>query len=365
MKLCSPQFGISPLSNLGGAVHDREILKRLARLGVEIEIPLPKGELYEDVAGWHVYSTPRHIRYYYEYNWLFLPRLLKLWRRPGFDLLRIHSPTLGPLGWLFKKVTGVPTVANYHHWEGNRIIHVINRVVIPSYDLITTVSHFAAAQFVSMYGLARDKVVVVHNGVDDKYQPRPKREDLRHALELEGKTTLLYLGVLTPRKNLLFLLDVLALVLEQEPNLVLMIGGTGPQENELKAYAQCKGLQQAVVFTGYISEADKVDYYNLADVFVFPSLLEGFGMAVAEAMACGVPVVSSNAASLPEVIGQAGLLASPTCIQDFGEQVIRLVRDDALRRQLGEAGRTHVRENFSWEKAARLTFECYQRVARR
>jgi len=87
---------------------------------------------------------------------------------------------------------------------------------------------------------------------------------------------------LTPRKNLRFLVDVLALALEQEPNLVLVIGGTGPQESELKAYAQRKGLQQAVIFTGYISEADKVDYYNLADVFVFPSLLEGFGMAVAE-----------------------------------------------------------------------------------
>ena len=365
MRLCSPQFGISPVSNLGGAVHDREILRGLARMGGEIEIPLPRGELCEDVAGWHIHRTPRHIRYYYEYNWLFLPRLLKLWRRPGFDLLRIHSPTIGPLGWFFKKMTGRPTVAHYHHLENKRTVYLINQAVIQSYDLITTDSHFCVAQLASTHELPREKIMVVYPGVDAKYQPHPKREDLRHALELEGKTTLLYLGVLTPRKNLLFLLDVLALVLEQEPNLALIIGGAGPQESELKAYAQCKGLQQAVIFTGYISEADKVDYYNLADVFVFPSLLEGFGMAVAEAMACGVPVVSSNAASLPEVVGQAGLLASPACIEEFSEQVVRLVRDEALRRRLGEAGRTRVRENFSWEKAARSTLECYQRVARR
>lgn len=362
LRICSPQLGISPASNLGGAVHDREILKGLARLGAEIEIPLPRGECYENIEGWHIHLTSRHIRYTYEYNWLFLPSLLRLWRSQRFDLLRVHSPTLAPLARLFKSVTGVPAVGNYHHWEFNRIIHTINRAVIRSYALITTVSHFSARQFASKYRLAQEQIVVIYNGVDDKYQPCPRKKSLQRALGLEGKVVLLYLGVLTHRKNLHFLLDVLNLSLRHQADLMLVIAGAGPQEDELRAYARRLGVERSIIFTGYVPEEDKVDYYNLADVFVFPSLLEGFGMAAAEAMACGVPVVCSDTSSLPEVVGDAGLLCSPTDAEAFSAQIVRLAKDPALRRELGEAGRKRVRETFSWERAARLTYECYRRA---
>ena len=362
MRICSPQLGISPQSNLGGEVYDREVLKGLARLGLEIEIPLPRGEPYEPVAGWRIHQVPRHFRYYYEYNWLFLPRLLNLWHQRPFDLLRIHSPTIAPLGWLLKKVTGQPTVAHYHHLEGDRLLTAISRAVIRTYDRITTDSRFCVAQLVSAYGLEEDRIVVVYPGIDLRYQPGPPNESLQRALSLQDKTVCMYLGVLVPRKNLRFLIDAFALALERERRLVLVIAGTGPQESELRTYAAVRGLQGAVTFTGYILEAQKVEYYNLADVFVFPSLMEGFGMAVAEAMACGLPVVSSSAASLPEVVGQAGLLASPTCTEEFATQILRLAQDHSLRRQLGEAGRLRVRSHFSWDEAARLTYACYEQV---
>ena len=364
MRICSPQLGMTP--GLGGGVYDTEILKGLARLGVEIQILLPRGKPYQDVDGWHIHRTPRHIRYYYEHNWLFLPKLLRLWKSPGFDVLRIHSPTIGPLGRFSKTVLDKPVVAHYHHLEDDKITHAINMLGIRKYDLVTTDSQFCVSQLVDTYGMESDRIVVAYPGVEEKYQPRPRRKELERALGLEDKIVLFYLGVLVPRKNLRFLLDVFAVAYNQEPRLRLIIGGTGIEEQVLKTYAQQKGLQQnTVLFVGYIPESDKVDYYNLADVFVFPSSLEGFGMVVAEAMACGVPVVSSNTSSLPEVVGQAGLLASPTNTSEFGQQLLRLVRDQSLRERFGQEGRERIKRNFSWDVAARTTLKAYKRVIER
>lgn len=363
MRICSPQLGISPASNLGGTVSDRETLTALAALGVDIYMPLPKNEAYAPITGWHVYPSGRHLRYYYEYNWLFLPAALKIWRRVGFDLVRIHSPTIGLLGRLLHTVSGRPTVAHYHHIEAHDPIHnAITRQVIHHYDLVTTPSQFALEQLVTHFGFNRTKGLVVYPGVDPQYRVESPNEMLRQRLELADKVVLLYIGVLAPRKNLRFLLEAFNLAQQTQPNLVLVMVGDGPQRDELRQYTAQLDLTAAVRFAGYIAEADKVAYYNLADLFVFPSLLEGFGMVVAEAMACGVPVVSSNAASLPEVIGDAGLLASPTDVAQFSQQILRLAQDGDLRRQLGEQGRRRVAENFSWAKAARTTFDAYTQV---
>ena len=365
MRICSPQLGISPYSNLGGAVYDREILKWLARLGTEIEILLPKGELHEEVPGWRIHRTPRHLIYCYEYNLIFLPYLFKLWRKPGFDLLRVHSPTISLAALVFKRATGMPTVAHHHHLEERWIHRFLTKVLVSACDRVITVSDFSRRQLISAFDLPPAKVDVVPNGVARKYRPQKKAERLQSLLKKGNETILLlYLGSLKPRKNLLFLLDVLAEVRRSEPEVLLIIGGTGAQEDELKAYACGLGLRDSVIFTGYIPEDGKVDYYNLADIFVLPSLLEGFGLVAAEAMACGKPVVASNTSSLPEVVvdGKTGFLADPTCVDDFVAKILRLVRDADLRREMGEKGRAHVLQNFSWEVAARRVLNIYQQT---
>ena len=365
MKICSPQLGISPYSNLGGAVYDREILKGLTRLGIDIEIPLPRGELHEDVVGWRVYRTPRHRFYYYEYNLIFLPYLIKLWPKPGFDLLRVHSPYSVGLGaLLFKQLTGVPIVAHYHHLEDKRIYHLVNKSTIRLYDWITTDSEFCRKQITSTYEVNEDKIAVIYPGVDAKYQPHPRNEWLRCRLGADDKLVLLYLGVLTPRKNLLFLLDVFAEVLKSVSKTCLIIAGSGTQESELRTYAQRVGLDKHVIFTGYVPEDEKVDYYNLADIFVLPSMLEGFGMVAAEAMACGKPVVASNVSSIPEVVEdeKTGFLADPMHKDDFVEKLLWLMQDRGLRRRIGEAARERVLRNFSWDTAAQKVLEVYQQA---
>lgn len=363
ITLCSPQLSIAPTSNLGGAVYDREILKGLAQLGAQVHIPLPKAEAYDAMPGWTIYRTGQHVRYTYEYNWLFLPPLVRLARQGAFDLLRIHSPTLGPLGRMYKQLTRRPTVAHYHHLEPDKRIQMrLSGWVLGHYDLVTTDSEFCVQQLTTTFGVPRAKIVIAYPGVDPKYQPQPPNPTLSEQWGLTGKTVLLYMGVLAPRKNLRFLLDLFAQLQPQHPKLVLLVVGSGPQAAALQAHAQQLGVAEAVRFTGYIDENAKVDFYNLADIFVFPSLLEGFGMVVAEAMACGVPVVSSNAASLPEVVGEAGLLASPTDAAAFQRHLVQLVQDPALRQQLGEQGRQRIQEHFSWANAARVTLDAYTQV---
>lgn len=367
MILCAPQLGIAPDSPLGGAVYDREILRGLAGLGVEVHIPLPSGEAAEDVPGWRLYRCGRHLRYTYEYNALFARRVLALGRRPGYDLLRIHSPSLAPLGGLARTANGRPVVAHYHHIEADRTVqNRLTRAFIRGYALVTTDSAFCVRQLVEGFGVAEERIVVAYPGVAAKYQPQPRDAALRARLGPAERTLLLYLGALEPRKNLRFLLDVFRAARGAGsgagPGLHLAIAGRGPQEEELRAYAAERGLGRHVTFVGRVDEAQKVGLYNAADLFVFPSRLEGFGMVAAEAMACGVPVVSSNAASLPEVVGDAGLLAGPDDVEGFAAQVARLAQDETLAGELGKRGRARVRALFSWERAAETTLAAYRRV---
>ncbi|NJN97664.1 MAG: glycosyltransferase family 4 protein [Anaerolineales bacterium] len=110
------------------------------------------------------------------------------------------------------------------------------------------------------------------------------------------------------------------------------------------------GLQERVIFPGYVDEADLPGFYQLAELFVFPSLYEGFGLGPLEAMACGAPVVSSNSSSLPEVVGEAGLLLDPTDTAAWSQALRRVLSDPNLQRDLSQRGLIQA-QKFSWQKA--------------
>jgi glycosyltransferase involved in cell wall biosynthesis len=362
MKICSPQIGISPDSNLGGAVHDREFLKVMAAAGHQVYIPLPQGEDYEPQPNWQIYRTPRHRFYTYEYNWLFYKTLQNIWSQHHFDILRIHTPSLAPLGWALKRSHHVPTVAHYHHLTDNSTQNLINRLFIHHYDLITTDSLFSAKQFNQKFHLEAGMCHVIYNGVAAKYKPGPSDEHLVRSFGLVGKTVLLYLGVLEPRKNLPFLLRVFDRLHREYPHTTLIIAGAGSQEQYLKSIIKSFELDEAVRMIGYVKEAQKITLYRLAKIFVFPSLMEGFGLSVAEAMACGIPVVASHRASLPEVVGEAGLLADPCNEDNFFQKIHSLLTDEVLYHSLSRAGYERIRETFSWEHTASLAQQAYQEL---
>ncbi|MGI5836494.1 MAG: glycosyltransferase family 4 protein, partial [Chloroflexota bacterium] len=123
------------------------------------------------------------------------------------------------------------------------------------------------------------------------------------------------------------------------------------------------GLEGQVIVTGRISEEEKPALYSAARAFVFPSLYEGFGMPVLEAMACGTPVITSNTSSLPEVAGDAALLVDPTCVDDIAESMVRVMNDAGLQEELRGKGLLRASQ-FSWEASAAKTLEVYRQVGR-
>jgi phosphatidylinositol alpha-1,6-mannosyltransferase len=148
------------------------------------------------------------------------------------------------------------------------------------------------------------------------------------------------------------------------PDARLVIAGGGPLLATLRGLADAKGLRGSVRFTGYVPEAKKTDYFNLADVFVFPSAMEGFGLAVAEAMASGAPVVASDRGSIPELLvdGEGGFVCDPAQPDLFVERLHRLLADAPLRAKLGAANAERVDRAFRWERCVTATRRVYEDV---
>jgi glycosyltransferase involved in cell wall biosynthesis len=187
---------------------------------------------------------------------------------------------------------------------------------------------------------------------------------LRSSLSLGDRRVLLSASAKRPHKNLLRLLDAHALLGSgaggARPVLVLP-GYATPHEDELRARAAALGTSDDVRFVGWVSDADMEGLYALADAFVFPSLYEGFGLPVLEAMARGVPVACSDRSSLPEVAGDAALLFSPEDVGAMAAALTRLLDDEALRARLSAAGVERA-ASFTWARTAELTVASYRRA---
>ncbi len=360
MRICSPQVSLAPESNSGGNVYARELLAHLAFRGTGIELILPGGSRCpQNVTYWTVHRTrlPRCFRWYVS-NLVFPCYIKRVYDRQRFDLLRAHSVRFtGPACLWARQHFRLPVavVVHHHHLDPDPLNALIERRVLSRADLIITDSRFSRKQLVDDLGIPLGKIAVAYCGVDSRFAPQPRNETLAARWGLVGKQVLLCLGALKPRKNLGFLLQVFRqIVAGAESEVRLVVAGSGPEESHLRELSRKLGITGHVVFTGYVPEADKVHYYNLADVFVQTSNLEGFGLVTAEAMACAVPVVVTRVGSLPEVVedGITGYLSAPGSLEEFAMRVAHLLQDGALRSRIGEAARASVLQRFSWQQTA-------------
>jgi len=227
-------------------------------------------------------------------------------------------------------------------------------------------SNATRADLVRHYGVAESKVHVVHLGRDESLAPVHDPQ-VRAAARVHagiGERYLFYVGTLQPRKNLSRVVQAFAR-LAGAPGMhdvqLVLAGKRGWLYDELFAEVERCGLGGRVLFPGYVDGADLPALYGGALGFVYPSLYEGFGIPVLEAQACGVPVMTSNNSSLPEVAGDAALLVDPTDVDAIAEAMRRLATDDALRAELVQRGFENVKR-FSWEKCARETLAVLESV---
>lgn len=365
--ICSPELGISPDSNSGGEVYDREILKHLARLGVKIEIILPKGRTYEDdIAAWSITRLPvKTIFPPYLFNLILPLFIFRVYKKSKFNLLRVHNPYFVGFAALFFKLfkKNIPVVASYLHLESSNIIfYLIDRLIIKTFDHIITISKSTRDEIVKKYSFPKEKISITYPGVDPKFRPKPKRKDLLNKINLEGKNVLLYFGGLKFRKNISFLLDMVKEL--NDDSVCLLICGEGNAQNILKLKTLVLGISHRVKFVGYVKEKEKVDFYNLGDVFLVPSKKEGFGMISIEAQACGKPVLVSSSSSLPETIinGKTGFACRENDLSDWTQKAKMLLADENLRRTMGKYAVDFVKSQFSWEKSARKQKEIFEHL---
>ncbi|NMB90815.1 MAG: glycosyltransferase family 4 protein, partial [Chloroflexi bacterium] len=229
---------------------------------------------------------------------------------------------------------------------------------------VITVSAQSQADILRYYALPAEKVTVIPIARDPRFCPLPP-EAVRPVLErhhIRG-AYILYVGSLQPRKNLLRLLAAYRRLRAWSPGWRLVIVGARNYRQSIPVVAaiQDLGLEEWVQFTGFVEEEDLPALYNGADLFVFPSLYEGFGLPPLEAMACGVPVVTSNVSSLPEVVGDAALLVDPYQEEQIYTAMRRVLEDPQLAEDLRHKGLQRA-ARFTWQRMAEETLAVYREV---
>jgi glycosyltransferase involved in cell wall biosynthesis len=228
-------------------------------------------------------------------------------------------------------------------------------------DRVITDSEFSKQEIVSHLHADPSKIEVIYPGVAGQFQPIVDRSRLQAVCSkyrISGRF-ILYTGIYKPRKNHSGLLHAFQKFLAKSGEGLLVIAGPMNEgEGELKELAEKLGIEKRVVFAGFVDDLDLQALYSAAHVYACPSLYEGFGFTVLEAMACGVPVVCSTAASLPEVCGPAALYADPRNPEEFAQALRRAFVDPEVRRLLIESGRKNC-QRFRWENAAQQTIAVY------
>ena len=233
-------------------------------------------------------------------------------------------------------------------------------------DHIIAVSESTRRDIVRLLGVPEQMITVIYEAPRHFFHPLPD-PDLRPRLQKRfglERDFVLFVGTIEPRKNVPTLLTAFQQLLDHyHPEVDLVLAGApGWLTDEVYALVNRLGLAGRAHFVGRVSDEELVWLYNAAQAFVLPSFYEGFGLPPLEAMACGTPVIVSNTSSLPEVVGDAGLLVDPTNANEITVAIWRLLSDEVLRQELIARGLRRV-ASFSWERAARETLDLYRRVA--
>lgn len=279
-------------------------------------------------------------------------------------------------------LSSVPVVVTVHDlipmllpaYRGSPQVRLYTRLIsvgVRRASLVIADSESTRRDIVRRLGVAPGRVRVVLLAPSPRFSQAPGQAELeavrkRYALPPHF---VLYVGGLDQRKNVPRLVEAFALARRKWklPHYLVIVGGRRPANPFFPDPAETawrQGVEDALLLPGHVPEDDLPAFYNLADAFAYPSLHEGFGLPPLEAMACGTPVVCSGASSLPEVVGDAGLLAPPTDIEAWAEALGQILTDEPLRDELRARGRERARR-FTWQRTAEETRQVYREAARK
>jgi glycosyltransferase involved in cell wall biosynthesis len=286
--------------------------------------------------------------------------------RAGVQLMHSMAST-APLWGRFRRVVTVHDLIYARFPDAHAGVRDKGmRVLVPSAvrrsDRVIADSQSTREDLVGLLGVKPERVDVVPLGLGTVRREQPLAGgDVRARLALGERGVVLSLSAKRPHKNLLALIGALARLPAEDRPMLVIPGYPTAHELELREHASALGIAEDIRFVAWVSNAELEGLWSIARAFVFPSLYEGFGLPVLEAMARGVPVACSNASSLPEVAGDAALLFDPRDEAAIAEALQRLLSDPALAETLRARGLARARQ-FSWERTARLTLDSYARA---
>ncbi len=282
---------------------------------------------------------------------LFVPSHVLPWRTPCRSLVTVHD-------------LGFRAFPQAHPWRQRVYLEWSTRHNVLTATHVLADSRATKQAIIEAYRVPEEKITVAYPGYESDLAPvrdPAKLAAVREKYRIPGEY-IVFLGRLHPRKNLVRLVEAFALLLRAHPQLILVLAGpSGWLTDPLHERVRALGLEDKVLFPGYITPEDKAALLSGARVFAYPSLYEGFGFPALEAQACGTPLLAGNTSSLPEVVGKGGVLVPPQDVQAIFQGLLRLVEDQSLRNEVVAAGYANLRA-FSWEATAATVAQVLRRL---
>jgi glycosyltransferase involved in cell wall biosynthesis len=288
--------------------------------------------------------------------------------REGADLLHALG-FVSPIAWRGRTVV---TVYDLSFLRFPETFNRSNRMYLGNFtppslrraDRVITISEETRRDVIELCGVAPERVTPILLAADERFRPAAP-DAVRAFRRRQGLPDrfVLYQGTLQPRKNVETLVRAYARLRSQgsDDHILVLAGPRGWQYEPIFELIRQLGLEPYVTFPGFVPDDELALWYSSAAVFAFPSRYEGFGLPLLEAMACGAPVVSSSASSLPEVVGDAGVLVDPSDVEGLCSALCQLLEDEPRRQALAAAGRVRA-QTFSWRRTASETVQVYREV---
>lgn len=372
---------ISAMIGLQGGmrIYLEQLVKHLARLD-------QKNEYFLYAAFWRDFeekkkilarSTPRNLtpclkRFPYQLL-LFLENRLEVrieerWLLPELDVFHGACQIVPPLSHTHSVMTvhhfEDPRYSSLSTWWQRFFYREVYEKSARRADRLIADSLYTKRFLMEDLGIPENKIVVIYHGIFDPKPTITEEEKAAHrkAFHLPNKF-IVCVSHLYPRKNTVRLVQAFHQLSQHWPDINLVLVGQGEPEylKEVLKTIHELGLENRVLLTGPVPHEKVPLFYALASLFVLPSLLEGFGIPLIEAMAMGCPVVAADSTSIPEVVGEAGLLFNPLNVEEMASKMSKVLEDSDLRKSLVQKGLARAAQ-FSWEKAARETLSVYQAV---
>ena len=365
---------VSPKFSGGAEIRLKEIGRRFVRKGHEIHIICGKTELnlpsYEIFEGMHIHYVNTIPKLFFKFRKLsfYLSRYLfyilnfrlvyKIAKK--VDIIVDDIAPSCSSAYIVGKILNKPVYATFHEYNGltlfkfkdpfTAFLSVLNEYLLKvfNFEKIITVSENSKKNMVE-FGIPKEKIVVVPNGIDfSKYQI-PKI--------LKEKNSIVIVGRLAKQKGHIYLIKAMHKVIQQVPDAKLYIIGDGYLRNELESYVKNSELEKNIIFMGKVSEEEKIERLHKSELFVLPSLHEGFGIVLLEAMACGLPIIASDLPVFRELMDeQNGYFVEKANSKEFAKKIVELLRDVEKRDRIGRYNQEYVKR-FDWDKVAEMEEE--------